>query len=65
MKKRLIIFLCALVISGAVVFGFGVYLKYVVLQDQDMVQDQPAAAVPFLLLADSALRDAVLDVFIP
>ena len=52
MKKRLIIFALALVLSGLALSGAGCYYKYVVLRPYGLAQDQFAPAIPILLLTD-------------
>lgn len=52
MKKRLIAFALALVLSGLALSGAGCYYKYLVLRPYGLAQDQFAPAVPILLLTD-------------
>ena len=52
MKKRLIVFALALVLSGLALSGAGCYYKYVVLRPYGLAQDQFAPAIPILLLTD-------------
>lgn len=61
MKKRLFALACAIAVTGALILGFGVYLKYWVLWPLDLARDQEAAKLPFLWIADTALRDSVED----
>ena len=59
MKKRLFALACAIAVTGALILGFGIYLKYWVLWPLDLARDQEAAKLPFLWIADTTLRDSV------
>lgn len=59
MKKRLFALGCAIAVTGTLILGVGVYLKYWVLWPLGLAQDQEAAKVPFLWIADASLRDSV------
>lgn len=59
MKNKLITLAGLLALSTLLVAGLGAYLKYAVLRDLDLYQDESIIAVPFMLLADDAAQFAL------
>jgi len=65
MKKRTIALVTALAISALLLMSAGAYLKYEVLAPYRIAQDKNIVELPFLLMADDALRYEVELAFRP
>lgn len=59
MNKHLLTLLCLLLITSTLVACLGGYLKYGVLRELGLCQDQSVMAVPFVLLSDDVIQDAL------
>lgn len=59
MKKRLVALLSAIVLCGALLLGVGIYLKYQILKPLGLYQQEFAAALPFMLLANPGMREDI------
>lgn len=59
MKKRFLALGIAILLTAAVLFGQGIYLKYWVLKPLGLGQEESALALPFLLMTDDGLRYAI------
>ena len=56
MKKRYIALGIGILLVGAMVLGIGVYFKYSVFKPLGLYQEESAAALPFMLLADGRMQ---------
>lgn len=59
MKDKIPVFVWMLTVTAALIAVAGIFLKYAVLRPLELYGDQPAAAVPFLLIANREDREAV------
>ena len=57
MKKRYIALGIGILLVGAMVLGVGVYFKYSVFKPVGLYQEESAAALPFMLLADGRMQN--------
>ena len=51
----------AILICGAMLMSYGLYLKEVVLKPLGLGQDESIVALPFLIFTDDALRYSIQD----
>ena len=59
MDKKLIRILCLLLVTTLLVTGIGGYLKYGILSELGLFQEESLIAVPFMLMADEAAKFAL------
>lgn len=61
MKKRCIVMLAALLLSGILVAGFGMYLKQNVADPYQIYRNESPIALPFVLLARGELEEMLVE----
>lgn len=61
MYKRFLALCCAILVTGAVILGMGLNLKYQLLKPLGLGQDINAMALPFVLMTDAGLRRSIDD----
>ena len=59
MNKRNNVLLILLIVTAVLVTALGCYLKYIFLPEFDLYQEDPAVAVPFLLLSDRGAQEKI------
>jgi lysophospholipase L1-like esterase len=64
-KNHLLALGCAILVSGAMLLGFGAYLKLAVLEPLGIATDEDIAALPFLIFTDDALRYSIEEALNP
>lgn len=59
MNKRKNVLMILLTVTAVLVAALGCYLKYIFLPEFDLYQEDPAIAVPFLLLSDRVAQEKI------